>query len=116
MKLEGRTAVVTGGGSGIGRAIAIRFAQEGAQVIVNDVNREGAEATVAMMGAARERGSVLLADVSDSMAVGAMFKEVAKRFGGLDILVNNAGIGETGNRRDELNERGEGQVREMMGG
>jgi len=116
MKLEGRTALVTGAGSGIGRAIAMRFGEEGARVIVNDLNREGAEATVAAMGAARERGSVIQADVSDSAAVRAMFEEVEKRFGGLDILVNNAGIGETGNRRDELNERGEGQVREMMGG
>lgn len=116
MKLEGRTALVTGAGSGIGRAIAIRFAQEGARVIVNDVNREGAEATVAAMGVAQERGLVIVADVSDSGAVHAMFEEVGKRFGGLDILVNNAGIGETGDRREELNERGEGQVREMMGG
>jgi 3-oxoacyl-[acyl-carrier protein] reductase len=116
MKLEGRTALITGAGSGIGRAIAVLFAKEGARVIVNDVNREGAEATLNEMGPARERGSVIQADVSDSAAVRAMFDEVGKRSGVLDILVNNAGIGETGNRRNELNEKGEGQVREMMGG
>lgn len=116
MRLEGRRALITGAGSGIGRAIAVLFAQEGARTIVNDVNREGADATVIKMGAARERGFVIQADVSNSAAVRAMFDEVAQRFGGLDILVNNAGIGETGNRRDELNEKAEGQVREMMGG
>jgi len=116
MKLEGRTALVTGAGSGIGRAIAVLFAREGARVIVNDVNREGADATIDEMGAARERSLVIQADVSNSAAVRMMFDEVAKRFGALDILINNAGIGETGNRRDELNEKGEGQVREMMGG
>lgn len=116
MRLEGRRALITGAGSGIGRAIAVLFAQEGARTIVNDVNREGAEATVIKMGAAQERGFVIQADVSNSAAVRAMFDEVAQRFGGLDILVNNAGIGETGNRRDELNEKAEGQLREMMGG
>ena len=116
MKLEGRTALVTGAGSGIGRAIATRFASEGARVIVNDVNREAAQATVEGMGSARERGSVHQADVSDSAAVRTMFAEVAQRFGGLDVLVNNAGIAETGSRRDEVNRKGEAQLGELMAG
>jgi 3-oxoacyl-[acyl-carrier protein] reductase len=116
MKLEGRLALVTGAGSGIGRAIALRFASEGARVIVNDVNRETAAATVEAMGAARERGHAIEADVSDSTAVRGMFAEVAQRFGGLDILVNNAGIGETGNRSDEVNRKGQAQLQELMMG
>src|SRR5208283_1578454 len=84
--------------------------------IVNDVNREAAEAAVQAMGAAQERCCALPADVSDSAAVRAMFAEVARQFGGLDILVNNAGIGETGNRRDEVNRKGEAQLGEMMAG
>ena len=116
MKLEGRIALITGAGSGLGRAIATLFAKEGARVIVNDVNREAAEAAVAAMGGARERLCAIAADVSDSAAVRAMFTEVARRFGGLDILVNNAGIGETGGRRDEVNRKGEAQLGEMMSG
>lgn len=116
MKLEGRIALVTGAGSGIGRATAILFASEGARVIVNDVNRETAEATVEAMGAARERGYAHQADVSDSAAVRVMFAEVKLRFGGLDVLVNNAGIAETGDRRDEINRKGEAQLRELMSG
>jgi 3-oxoacyl-[acyl-carrier protein] reductase len=114
MKLEGRIALVTGGGSGIGRAIATRFANEGARVVVNDVNREAAEATVEGMGPARERGYALQADVSDSAAVRAMFAQVAQRFGGIEVLVNNAGIAETGSRRDEVNRKGEAQLGELM--
>ena len=116
MKLEGRIALVTGAGSGIGRATAVLFASEGARVIVNDVNRETAEATVEAMGAARERGYAHQADVSDSAAVRAMFAEVKLRFGELDVLVNNAGIAETGDRRDEINRKGEAQLRELMSG
>ena len=116
MRLEGRTALVTGAGSGIGRAIATRFASEGAQVIVNDVNREAAEAVVDAMGDAKARCVALQADVSDSASVRAMFDEVSQRFGGLDILVNNAGIAETGDRRDEVNHKGEAQLRELMSG
>src|SRR5215469_13779077 len=112
MKLEGRIALVTGAGSGIGRATAILFASEGARVIVNDVNRETAEATVEAMGAARGRGYVHRADVSDSAAVQMMFADVKLRFGDLDILVNNAGIAETGDRRDEINRKGEAQLGE----
>jgi len=116
MKLEGRIALITGAGSGIGRVTAALFAREGARVIVNDLNREAAEATVEAMGAGRERACALLADVSDSASVRAMFSEVTRRFGGLDILFNNAGVGETGGRRDEVNRKGEAQLRELMSG
>jgi len=116
MKLEGRIALITGAGSGIGRATAALFAREGARVIVNDVNRAAAESTLAALGTAREQCCALPADVSDSGAVRVMFAEVMERFGGLDILFNNAGIGETGNRRDEVNRKGEAQLGELMAG
>ena len=88
MKLADRVALVTGGGSGIGRAICRLFAEEGATVLVNDIDPAAAEATVKMMG----RGRALPADVADSTQVAAMFAAVAREHGGLDILVNNAGI------------------------
>jgi 3-oxoacyl-[acyl-carrier protein] reductase len=116
MKLEGRIALITGAGSGIGRATATVFAHEGARVIVNDLNREAAEDAVEAMGPTRERACAIPADVSDSAAVRAMFAEVAQRFGGIDILFNNAGIGETGDRRNEVNSKGEAQLRELMAG
>jgi 3-oxoacyl-[acyl-carrier protein] reductase len=116
VKLEGRTALITGAGSGIGRATAALFASEGARIVINDVNREAAEAAVEALGPARERACAIPADVSDSAAVQAMFAQVAQRFGGLDILFNNAGIGETGNRRDEVNRKSESQVQELMMG
>jgi 3-oxoacyl-[acyl-carrier protein] reductase len=116
MKLEGRIALITGGGSGIGRATAVLFANEGAQVVVNDVDREAAEATLEAMGVERKRGCAIQADVSDGAAVRAMFAEVMQRFGSLDVLVNNAGIAETGNRRDEVNRKGEAQLQELMSG
>jgi len=114
MKLEGRIALVTGAGSGIGRAVATLFAKEGASVIVNDVKRETAEATLEIMGSARQRSCAYQTDVSDSGEVRAMFAEVERRFGGLDVLVNNAGIGESGDRRDEINRKGEAQLQELM--
>src|SRR5438093_3730510 len=90
MKLEGRNAVVTGGGSGIGRAIARRFADEGATVAVNDINTETAEKTVAELGS----GIAVPADVADPVQVRSMLDEVAKQLGTLHVLVNCAGIGE----------------------
>ena len=116
MKLDGRTALITGAGSGLGKAIASLFAREGARVIINDLNRDAAQAVVASLGSASERSSAIAADVSDSAAVRAMFAQVKERFGGLDILVNNAGIGETGSRRDEINRKGEAQLGELMSG
>jgi 3-oxoacyl-[acyl-carrier protein] reductase len=102
MRLEGRKALVTGGGSGIGRAIATLFTAEGATVAVNDINAEAAQKTVAELG----RGLAVPADVSDPAAVRTMFQQVASELGRLDILVNNAGIAETtGTDRDELERR-----------
>ncbi len=86
-RLGGQTALITGGGAGIGRAIALRFAEEGAQVLVNDLNAEAAEKVAAEVG-----GAAFPGDVSSSESVAAMFKDVEKGFARLDVLVNNAGI------------------------
>ncbi|HEY7253552.1 MAG TPA: SDR family NAD(P)-dependent oxidoreductase [Methylomirabilota bacterium] len=119
MRLQDRIALVTGGGSGIGRAIALRFAEEGAQVIVNDVTAERAEETVAAIAARAEspRGRAIAADVADSGQVRRMFAEVDRELGGLDILVNNAGIAETAaGDRERIGAKAEARLSEMMSG
>ena len=114
MKLEGKHVVVTGGGSGIGRAIANRFTDEGATVAVNDINAETAEKTVAELG----RGIAIPGDVANVDDVHGMFEHVASQFGGsLDILVNCAGIGEVaGMDREEMTRRAEQRIQELMSG
>jgi 3-oxoacyl-[acyl-carrier protein] reductase len=113
-RFQGRVVLVTGGGSGIGRAIATRFASEGARVVVNDIRAESAEATVKAIGG---EARAVVADVADSARVRAMFDEVARVFGGLDVLVNNAGIGEVDpSNRETLATKIETRVAEMMTG
>jgi 3-oxoacyl-[acyl-carrier protein] reductase len=113
VKLADQVALVTGGGSGIGRAICRLFAAEGARVVVNDIDAAAAEATVKLMG----RGRALQADVADSAQVKAMFTEVEREHGGLDILVNNAGIASAGlEDRKGLRERVEARITETMSG
>ncbi len=86
-RLQDRVALITGAGAGIGAAIARRFAGEGAQVLVNDLDADAAGKMAAEVG-----GWAFPADVSDAAAVSAMLAEVADRTGRLDVLVNNAGI------------------------
>ncbi len=105
MKLEGRVALVTGAGSGIGRSIAEVFAEEGAAVVVNDLVLESAEATVkALPGSGH---LAVAADVSDSAAVAAMFERLDGAHDRLDVLVNNAGVDRTpGDAQEELMKTG----------
>lgn len=89
--LKGKTAVVTGAGSGIGRAIALRLATEGAVVGVFDINPQGAGETVAAIEAAGGRGVVATCDITDYTAVKTAVAEFELNTGPIDILVNNAG-------------------------
>ncbi|HRR95005.1 MAG TPA: SDR family oxidoreductase [Candidatus Paceibacterota bacterium] len=97
MRLENKTAIVTGAGSGIGRAIAISFVKEGASVLVADINEEGGLATVEEIKQLGGNAIFVKTDVSKAEDVQAMAKEALKVFGRIDILVNNAGIYKTYN-------------------
>lgn len=92
--LEGQVAVVTGGSRGIGRAIAVRLAAAGADVVVNYfLNREAAEKTAAEVRAHGVRAHLIQADMKDPAQIRNLFTEVKAHFGGLDILVSNAASG-----------------------
>ncbi len=110
--LKGKKALVTGGSSGIGQAIAIRLGEEGVDVAINYVGRpEGAEETreaiehgvqmcMKQMSAGGTRPILVAADVSDAGQVERMFGEVTDQYGGIDILINNAGIQIAGDSHD----------------
>jgi len=91
VKLAGKVAVVTGGASGIGRAIVEALAREGARVAVLDLNEAGARDTVAALERAGGKGSAYRVDITDVAAVDAAIDAVAAREGGLHVLVNCAG-------------------------
>jgi NAD(P)-dependent dehydrogenase (short-subunit alcohol dehydrogenase family) len=87
-RLDGKVAVITGAGGGMGREAALLFCEEGAQVCVADVDADAAEKTAAEAGDA----FALKVDVADSDSVRDMYDQTAERYGGIDVLYNNAGI------------------------
>ena len=105
--LAGKTALVTGGASGIGRATALAMAREGARVAVSDLTEESAAATVALINAAGGQAIAIAADVAKEGDVEAMVARTVAAFGRLDCAFNNAGIssrnvGPTGQRTHEM--------------
>jgi 3-hydroxybutyrate dehydrogenase len=92
MKLHGKSAIVTGAASGLGKAIAVRFAQEGAKVAIADINRQAADAAAAEIATAGGRAIGVAMDVTSEEDVDAGVAATVAAFGGVDILVSNAGI------------------------
>ena len=90
-RLEGKLALITGAGAGLGAQIARRFREQGAEIVINDLRAEAAQKVADEVG-----GIAIAADVADSGAMAKLFAQVADRFGRLDILVNNAGFAFTG--------------------
>ena len=99
MRLKDKVAIVTGGASGFGEGIARRFAQEGAKVVIADLNGEAAEALAREIG-----GLAVRADVSRGADVRALAEAATSKFGEIDIVVNNAGIGHKPQPLDTLSE------------
>src|SRR2546428_13835910 len=95
-RLEGKATLVTGAGSGIGKAIAILFAHEGSKVIASDINEDSARAVAHQIEDAGEEARPLRTDTSHEADVPAAIQAAVDASGRLDILVNNAGIGGPG--------------------
>jgi meso-butanediol dehydrogenase/(S,S)-butanediol dehydrogenase/diacetyl reductase len=90
--LSGKTAIVTGGGRGIGRGIVLALAEAGADVAIAEIDLESAESTAKEVEALGRRALVVRMDVADPRSVGEGVGRALERFGGIDILVNNAGV------------------------
>ncbi|WHY65223.1 glucose 1-dehydrogenase [Neobacillus sp. SuZ13] len=104
MKLEGKTAIITGGGGGIGRSTAIRFAKEGAKVAVADIDAVIGEETVSLIKRDGGEAIFIKTDVTDSEQLKALIDTTTSTFGALHILFNNAGVGNSEVRSIDLAE------------
>jgi NAD(P)-dependent dehydrogenase (short-subunit alcohol dehydrogenase family) len=91
MQFDGKTVLITGGATGIGRATALAFAREGASVMIGDVDERAAE-TVSLIEAAGGKAAFKHADVSDADAMTALVRDCVARFGGMHMAFNNAGV------------------------
>ncbi|MCH8235315.1 MAG: SDR family oxidoreductase, partial [Chloroflexi bacterium] len=92
MDLTGHVAIVTGGATGIGRAIGIKMAEVGADIVVSDIDADACQRTAAEIAALGVRSAGTPADVTDPEAVSRMVSDTVARFGKIDVLVNNAGV------------------------
>jgi meso-butanediol dehydrogenase/(S,S)-butanediol dehydrogenase/diacetyl reductase len=90
--LGGKSAIVTGGASGIGRGICMALAQQGAKVVVADMNGQGAESVASEVGATGTQSTAIIVDVTDRTSIDRMVAQSLEKFGGIDILVNDAGV------------------------
>jgi 3-oxoacyl-[acyl-carrier protein] reductase len=104
MKLEGRVAVVTGGGSGIGAAAALAFAREGARVVVTDANEAGAKVVLEQIEKAGGQGLALRADVTQAADTQAIVERATATWGRLDLYFANAGVSQWKNYVEEVAE------------
>ena len=101
MDSDGQVCIITGGASGIGRALAVALARAGAIVVVSDIDGAGAAAVAAALNAGGStRVSAVAVDVTDAAAVGALVQETIAQHGRLDLMFNNAGVAVTGDARD----------------
>lgn len=95
MRLRDKVAIVTGSGSGFGRTTAARFAEEGARVVVVDLDEAGGRDTVALVTGTGSEAALVVADVATADGAAAAVATANERFGGVDVLVNNAGISQS---------------------
>ena len=113
-RLDGKVALVTGGGGGLGTAVSVLFASEGAKVVVQDLNAAAAAATADQVTANGGEAMSAACDVADSKAIDAVFADIDARFGPVTVLVNNAGVDSTpGDGSGEGNTGGDRQVAMM---
>lgn len=96
-KLENKIAIVTGGGSGIGKAISLLFAQQGAKVYVLELNAEAGEGVISEITTLGGKASFVACNVADQEAVKHVFESIYQKEGRIDVLVNNAGVAHVGN-------------------